>query len=120
MMSRQTTALSNGSRTTAAAIAAVLVLWSLTAVSTTTAFAPLPSSRAVLETCQTNTRLFGLLGRFRNKREVEQVVTIQPGSKLPSIDVEKLVLSKDGSSFTSQAASIQEVLGNSKALLVGT
>lgn len=66
----------------------------------------------------TTTELYGLLGRFRNKRKVEQVATIQTGASLPSVDVEKLTANEDGT-VKSEVVSIQEVLGTSKAILVG-
>ena len=77
----------------------------------------------------TNTALYGLLGRFRNKRKVEQVKTIRVGDSLPTdVDVERLVPLVSSSSsdenkkseIISEAVSIQEILGSKKALLVGT
>ena len=39
-----------------------------------------------------NTALYGLLGRFRKNRKVEQVATIKVGDKLPvGIDVERII-----------------------------
>lgn len=64
------------------------------------------------------TALFGLLGRFRQQRKVEQVQRIEPGATIPVVDVEKLTVGEDGS-VTTEVVSIQDVLGNSKAILVG-
>jgi len=68
---------------------------------------------------RTPTSLFGLLGRFRKQRPVEQVAPIQVGATLPEIDVEKLTLDANGS-VTSEPVSIRDLLGtSSKAVLVG-
>jgi hypothetical protein len=70
-----------------------------------------------------NTALFGLLGRFRKNRKVEQVETIKVGDKLPvGVDVERLLTTPAGSSTGEQLSepiAIQEVLGQNKALLIG-
>jgi hypothetical protein len=99
----------------------LFILWTATSLS---AFAPRLKqlsalSRTRTSSVTTTTELYGLLGRFRNKRTVEQVVTIQPGARLPAIDVERLVPSKDGT-FQTEATSIADVVGNTKALLIGT
>lgn len=71
----------------------------------------------------TTTQLHGLLGRLRNKRKVEQVATIAPGAALPAVDVERLIAGAGGgggeAESISEAVSIQDVLGTTKAILVG-
>ena len=70
----------------------------------------------------TDTVLYGILGRFRKKRKVEQVSTIRVGDKLPTdVDIERLVTSADGKSTEalSEPVSILDVLGPNKALLIG-
>jgi hypothetical protein len=96
----------------------LFILWTASSLS---AFAPRLKTLPALSThrSESTTELYGLLGRFRNKRTVEQVVTIQPGSRLPAIDVERLVPSKDGT-FQTEATSIADVVGNTKSLLIGT
>lgn len=67
-----------------------------------------------------NTALYGLLGRFRKNRKVEQVATIKVGDKLPvGVDVERILTSSDHGEQLSEAVAIQDVLGSKKALLVG-
>jgi hypothetical protein len=73
---------------------------------------------ASLQPIRPPTALNGLLGRFRNQRKVEQVATIQPGATIPVVDVEKLTIGEDGS-VTSEVVSIRDVLGTSKAILIG-
>jgi hypothetical protein len=71
----------------------------------------------------TNTALYGILGRFRKKRKVDQVATIHVGDKLPTdVDIERLVTAADGMTTEpmSEPVSILEVLGPNKALLIGT
>lgn len=67
--------------------------------------------------------LYGLLGRFRKKRKVDQVTTIRVGDRLPAdVDVERLVTATDGTTKEPQSepVSILDVLGPNKALLIGT
>ena len=66
----------------------------------------------------TTTELYGLLNRFRKKKQPDQVATIVPGGLLPAVDVERVVVAEDGS-LTSEVVSIQDVLGSAKAILVG-
>jgi glycerol kinase len=67
-----------------------------------------------------NTALYGLLGRFRKNRKVEQVATIKVGDKLPvGVDVERILTSSENGEQLSEAVAIQYVLGSKKALLVG-
>jgi hypothetical protein len=72
---------------------------------------------------KSDTALFGLLGRFRNKRKVDQGTTIRVGDKLPTdVDVERLVMAVDfpTTEARSEPVSILDVLGPNKALLIGT
>jgi hypothetical protein len=72
----------------------------------------------------TTTRLYGLLGRFRQKKTVEQVKTIGKGDKLPDGDVEVL---KQGGGGAEEGGppveygteSVRDLLGRGKTLLVG-
>lgn len=81
---------------------------------------PLRSAHPKIRSPTTSTTLYGLLGRFRNKRTVEQGKMIQPGSELPKVDVEQLVFSPDGGPATSEAVAILDVVGTTtKALLIG-
>ena len=67
-----------------------------------------------------NTLLYGLLGRFRKNRKVEQVETIKVGDNLPvDIDVERILTSSENGEQLSEPVAIQEVLGANKALLIG-
>ena len=67
-----------------------------------------------------NTALYGLLGRFRKNRKVEQVTTIKVGDKLPvGIDVERILATTENGEQLSEPVAIQEVLGSNKALLIG-
>ena len=68
-----------------------------------------------------NTALYGLLGRFRKNRKVEQVTTIKVGDKLPvGVDVERILTTSENGEQLSEPVAIQDVLGANKALLVGT
>jgi hypothetical protein len=63
-----------------------------------------------------STQAYGIFGRFRKQRKVEQVPPIEPGASLPEVDVE--LLKADSSS---EVVPINEYLGQfSKAVLVGT
>ena len=68
-----------------------------------------------------STTLYGLLGRFRKNRKVDQVATIKVGDKLPvGVDVERiLTLSDNNGEQLSEPVAIQDVLGSNKALLIG-
>jgi hypothetical protein len=67
-----------------------------------------------------NTAIYGLLGRFRKNRKVEQVATIKVGDKLPAgVDVERIVTTSENGEQLSEPVAIQDVLGANKALLVG-
>jgi hypothetical protein len=69
-----------------------------------------------------NMALYGLLGRLRKKRKVDQVSTIKVGDVLPvGVDVERLIKSSEGTTggVLSEPVSIQDVLGPNKAILIG-
>jgi hypothetical protein len=77
---------------------------------------------SVHQQATTNTALYGILGRFRKKRKVDQVATIRVGDKLPTdVDIERLVTGADGKTTEpmSEPVSILDVLGPNKALLIG-
>jgi hypothetical protein len=73
---------------------------------------------------RSTTRLYGLLGRFRQKKTVEQVKTIGKGDMLPDGDLEVL---KQGGGGAEEGGppveygteSIRDLLGRGKTLLVG-
>ena len=62
--------------------------------------------------------VFGILGRLRGKRKVDQRGTIAPGTAIEDVDVEQLVIREDGTS-EHVAVSVKEVLGSNKTMLVG-
>lgn len=64
------------------------------------------------------TALNGIFGRFRNKKEVEQVKEIKVGDTIPDIDVEQLITDDEGESST-EIVSIREVL-KGPSILIGT
>jgi hypothetical protein len=79
-------------------------------IQSTAAFVVRPQSTRL------STEAYGIFGRFRKQRKVEQVPPIEPGATLPEVDVE--LLKSDSSS---EVVSINEYLGQfSKAVLVGT
>ena len=65
-----------------------------------------------------DTALHGIFGRFRNKKEVDQVEEIKVGDTIPDIDVEKLVTDDEGES-SAEIVSIREVL-KGRSILIGT
>jgi hypothetical protein len=72
---------------------------------------------------ESQTELYGLFGRLRKDRKIEQVATIKVGDTLPSgVEIERLLPvtddTKDGEQL-SEPISIQDALGPNKALLVG-
>lgn len=64
------------------------------------------------------TALFGLLGRFRKQRDVDQQKIIEKGQKVPDIDVELLSRGEDGT-IEAQTKSLLEIIGDSRTVLVG-
>lgn len=89
-----------------------------------TGFSPSLSSarRPVTETRQrptTSTRLYGLFGRFRKKKTVEQVKPIVVGDLLPDGDVEVLKHGAEEGAVDYATESIRTLLGTGKTLLVG-
>ena len=67
-----------------------------------------------------STALYGILGRFRKNRKVEQVATIKVGDALPDgVDVERLLSLSENGEQLSEPVAIKEVLGENKALLIG-
>lgn len=86
------------------------------------AFQPSSMASSVHRQINTKTALYGILGRFRKKRKVDQVATIRVGDKLPTdVDIERLVTTADGKTTEplSEPVSILDVLGPNKALLIG-
>jgi hypothetical protein len=87
-----------------------------------TAFSPFLSSARLPVTDRqrpTNTRLYGLLGRFRKKKTVEQVKPIGVGDLLPDGDVEVLKHGAEEGAVDYATESIRTLLGQGKTLLVG-
>lgn len=76
-----------------------------------------PSTTTV--SCRPTTELAGLLGRFRKKRRIEQVRTIQKGDSLPEGDIEVLKQGETEGAVDYDVVSVKELLGMGKTLLVG-
>lgn len=87
---------------------------------TAAAFSPhsLTPRRQTNVALQAATPVFGILGRFRKPRAVQQGRKIAPGTAIADVDVERLTFMEDGTTEASPV-SIREILGSGSSMLVG-
>ena len=85
------------------------------------AFAPAVSTPKSTETSRLHAvPVYGLLGRFRDRKKVKQQKQIGVGDSLPNVDVELFVPAAEaGEEPSSVATSIQDVFGLGSTVLVG-
>jgi len=102
-------------------LSAVVLASSCLLLSTTTlAFLPAPAQR---HRCNSQLpaapAVYGILGRFRQQKKVDQFKEIAVGETIGDVDVEQIVVGDDGDAAKAETVSIREVLGTGKVALIG-